>query len=167
MPPLGTSPHSPSAPLSALVVKLQVVATVVWIVPRSPEFLVGNMVDTDVLVPYLQLLVPLRADHAFLLGFLGLTGASRALWLFELVVVLRLERCAYLHGAELLLSLLGGSAPFKGFQGESPTCSSRIGNIDAYGCRFLLGGVALWTLAICAFIRLAQCSYKMRHRLAT
>lgn len=53
------SPPPPSAPLFVLVVKLQVVAIVVWIVLRSPEFHAGNMVDTDVLVSCLQPSVPL------------------------------------------------------------------------------------------------------------
>lgn len=33
------------------VVKLEVVAAVVWIVPRSPKILAGNMDDTDVFAP--------------------------------------------------------------------------------------------------------------------
>uniref|UniRef100_A0A0D3GYA3 Uncharacterized protein n=1 Tax=Oryza barthii TaxID=65489 RepID=A0A0D3GYA3_9ORYZ len=61
---LASSPFpSPSAPLSALVVKTQVVAKVDWFVPRSPEFLAGNMVDSDVSEPSLQNSVPLQADH--------------------------------------------------------------------------------------------------------
>uniref|UniRef100_I1QH46 Uncharacterized protein n=1 Tax=Oryza glaberrima TaxID=4538 RepID=I1QH46_ORYGL len=43
--------------------RLLVVAKVDWFVPRSPEFLAGNMVDSDVSEPSLQNSVPLQADH--------------------------------------------------------------------------------------------------------
>uniref|UniRef100_A0A0E0CMF8 Uncharacterized protein n=1 Tax=Oryza meridionalis TaxID=40149 RepID=A0A0E0CMF8_9ORYZ len=49
--------------------------------------------------------------------------------------------------ASLVLHLLRGTALLEGVLGESPAWSSRIGDIDACGCHFLLGGVALCILS--------------------